>query len=132
MSTPLVNIDKQLEDKEFVKGFFRGVEDGNAVTQRLVKANATLNSPNLIAKLIGWLEEAEPSNESSANARARAEQELQVAKVSTIEEATSSSETLEEEASSEITSSGEESSDGTTRTTSPTASSRSSFRLGSK
>jgi hypothetical protein len=76
MSTQFRNLNPLLEDKEFVKNYFRGVRDGNDVTQRLVKDGATINSPDLIARLVGWLEEAEPSEDSESDAKSRAEQEV--------------------------------------------------------
>src|SRR5687767_9669643 len=76
MSAQLRDLNPLMEDKEFVKNYFRGVKDGNDVTRRLMRDGATYNAPDLIARLVGWLEEAEPSDDSSSDAKVRAEQEI--------------------------------------------------------
>lgn len=116
MSANLRDLSKQFEDKEFVKNYFRNVQDGNEVTSRLNRDGATLNSPNLIAKLVGWLEEAEPSESSPSDAQAQAEQQVNAMNLPS----------KEEESSKEADSSGgESSSDGSSKpeenTTSPTS-----------
>lgn len=96
------DLSKNFEDKEFVKAYFAGVENGNDVTQKLNQDGATLNSPDLIARLVGWLTDAE--GEADINATAQAEQQVKSMNL-----------TSQQEESKE-SSSGEESSDGTTRT----------------
>src|ERR1044072_2144660 len=127
MSTPLRNMDSLLEDKEFVKNYFRGVETGNDVTQRLMKDNATLNSPDLIARLVNWLEEAEPSDASSADARAQAEQQVGAMNLPSRQEEEEEHHTEDNPSGGVITGdktgSGGESSDGSSKTPSTTSTS---------
>lgn len=132
MSAQLRNIDKQLEDKEFVKNYFRGVETGQDVTKRLVKDGVTYSAPDLIARLVGWLEEAEPSDESTADARARAEQEIAAMNLpSKEEEKATKEETKTSSGQDSASTSGGQSSDGTTRTSSSTTSSSKPSAFGS-
>lgn len=121
MSTSLRDLSKQFEDKEFVKTYFYGVENGQDVTNRLVRDNASLNSPDLIARLVGWLEEAEPTDDA-ANKQAQTQQQLSSMKLPSQQESSSSSK--------ETSSSGEESSDGTTRTNTGSSGKSNSFELG--
>lgn len=127
MSAQLRDLSKQMEDKEFVKAYFAGVESGQDVTNKLVQDGATLSSPDLIARLIGWLSDAEGTPD--ANAQAQVSQQVASLKLPSQqekEEDTSSSENAEQ--------TGGESSDGTSRqeTSSPTSQpSKSSFKFGS-
>jgi hypothetical protein len=134
MSTQLRDLSKQFEDKEFVKTYFYGVTSGQDVTNKLVQDNASLNSPDLIARLVGWLEEAEPTDDA-ANKQAQTQQQLSSMKLPSQQEETSTKEPGVITGDSPAAGSGEESSDGTTRTTSPTTSEStkpSSSRLGGK
>lgn len=112
------DLSKQFEDKDFVKSYFRGVEDGQGVTSRLQRDEVTLNALDLIARLVGWLEEAEPSEESAADAQARSEQE--VASLNLPSQQELAEKQKKEEADAKAGSSS--SSDGTTRTSAPTPS----------
>jgi hypothetical protein len=134
MSTPLRDLSKQFEDKDFVKSYFYGVTSGQDVTNKLVQDNASLNSPDLIARLVNWLEEAEPTDDA-ANKQAQTQQQIASMKLP------SQQEQEEDKKPGVITGGlqdenpGGESSDGTTRTSSSTASSSgksSSFELGGK
>jgi cell division protein FtsN len=134
MSTQLRDISKQFEDKEFVKTYFFGVENGQDVTKKLVQDGATLNAPDLIARLIGWLEEAEPTDDA-ANKQAQTQQQLSSLKLNSQQEEKEESPKEPGVITGDSPNSGEESSDGDSKTTSPTTGSSgksSSFELGRK
>lgn len=109
MSAQLRDLNKQMEDKEFVKAYFAGVESGQDVTNKLVQDGATLNSPDLIAKLVGWLADAEGTPD--ANAQAQVSQQVASLNLPSQRE----KEEKEDSSSEDAEQNGGESSDGATR-----------------
>lgn len=131
MSAQLRDLSKQMEDKDFVKTYFYGVTSGQDVTYRLLKDGVTLNSPDLIARLVGWLEEAEPTDDA-ANKQAQTQQQLSSMKLPSQQEESSSESSSSEESAP---ASGTTSSDGSTKpsdtSTSSTSTQKPNFEFGS-
>lgn len=100
------NLDPQLEDQAFVQSYFAGCEDGNAVTRKLIQDNATINAPNLIARLVQWLNEASPLDENEEIQTSQAQ-----ASLPSSQQSSESSETSSDSGEKK------ESSDGTSRET---------------
>lgn len=67
------DLTKQFQDKEFVKEYTKDCETGQDFTAKLIKDEATLNSPDLIVALAQWLRDAEDDLEDNSKATAQAE-----------------------------------------------------------